>query len=66
MINFGGRSRTRTYGPLIKSQLLCQLSYAPLQSEALDTAFRFALQEGEYSLLALLEPRLGQGPRPLL
>ncbi len=26
---FGGRSRTRTYDPLIKSQLLCQLSYAP-------------------------------------
>ena len=25
----GGRSRTRTYGPLIKSQLLYQLSYAP-------------------------------------
>ena len=33
MENFGGRSRTRTYGPLIKSQLLCQLSYAPAQSE---------------------------------
>jgi hypothetical protein len=30
MIDFiGGRSRTRTYGPLIKSQLLYQLSYAP-------------------------------------
>ena len=25
----GGRSRTRTYDPLIKSQLLYQLSYAP-------------------------------------
>jgi hypothetical protein len=25
----GGRSRIRTYDPLIKSQLLCQLSYAP-------------------------------------
>ena len=25
----GGCSRTRTYGPLIKSQLLYQLSYAP-------------------------------------
>ena len=25
----GGRSRIRTYGPLIKSQLLYQLSYAP-------------------------------------
>ena len=24
----GGRSRVRTYDPLIKSQLLCQLSYA--------------------------------------
>jgi hypothetical protein len=25
----GGRSRDRTYDPLIKSQLLYQLSYAP-------------------------------------
>ncbi len=25
----GGRTRTRTLDPLIKSQLLCQLSYAP-------------------------------------
>ncbi len=25
----GGRSRARTYDPLIKSQLLYQLSYAP-------------------------------------
>ena len=25
----GGRSRVRTYDPLIKSQLLYQLSYAP-------------------------------------
>ena len=28
----GGRSRTRTYDPLIKSQLLYQLSYAPPKS----------------------------------
>lgn len=27
--NFGGRTRTRTLDPLIKSQLLYQLSYAP-------------------------------------
>ena len=26
----GGRSRARTYDPLIKSQLLYQLSYAPI------------------------------------
>jgi hypothetical protein len=26
----GGRSRTRTYDPLIKSQLLYHLSYAPI------------------------------------
>lgn len=32
----GGRSRIRTYDPLIKSQLLYQLSYAPARSEALD------------------------------
>ena len=25
----GGRTRTRTWDPLIKSQLLCHLSYAP-------------------------------------
>src|SRR6478672_8372468 len=28
--NIGGRSRTRTYDPLIKSQLLYHLSYAPV------------------------------------
>ena len=27
--NIGGRTRTRTLDPLIKSQLLYQLSYAP-------------------------------------
>src|SRR5262245_35229245 len=27
--NLGGRTRTRTWDPLIKSQLLYQLSYAP-------------------------------------
>jgi hypothetical protein len=30
---FGGRSRDRTYDPLIKSQLLYQLSYAPAFAE---------------------------------
>ena len=30
MVEIGGRTRTRTVDPLIKSQLLCQLSYAPL------------------------------------
>ena len=30
----GGRTRTRTLDPLIKSQLLYQLSYAPLLKEA--------------------------------
>ncbi len=28
-IGFGERGRNRTYNLLIKSQLLCQLSYAP-------------------------------------
>ena len=28
-LRFGGRAGTRTQNPLIKSQLLCQLSYAP-------------------------------------
>ena len=32
LFNDGGRSRIRTYGPLIKSQLLYQLSYAPIVS----------------------------------
>ena len=27
---YGGRTRARTWDPLIKSQLLCQLSYAPV------------------------------------
>ena len=34
---FGGRSRTRTYDPLIKSQLLYQLSYAPEFTQDLTT-----------------------------
>ncbi len=29
LVYFGGRTRTRTVDPLIKSQLLYQLSYAP-------------------------------------
>jgi hypothetical protein len=32
--NIGGRSRTRTYDPLIKSQLLYHLSYAPADRRA--------------------------------
>ena len=31
---FGGRSRARTYDPLIKSQLLYQLSYAPSRHQS--------------------------------
>ena len=31
-VPFGGCSRIRTYDPLIKSQLLYQLSYAPQRS----------------------------------
>ena len=31
---FGGRTRTRTWDPLIKSQLLYQLSYAPAEAMA--------------------------------
>jgi hypothetical protein len=29
VFEFGGRTRARTWDPLIKSQLLYQLSYAP-------------------------------------
>ena len=32
MEKFGGCSRIRTYDPLIKSQLLYQLSYAPVST----------------------------------
>src|SRR5262249_43655393 len=31
---YGGRTRTRTWDPLIKSQLLYQLSYAPPRGKA--------------------------------
>jgi hypothetical protein len=34
----GGRSRARTYDPLIKSQLLYQLSYTPIRSGAMRPA----------------------------
>ena len=33
ILGFGGRTRTRTWDPLIKSQLLYQLSYAPIPWE---------------------------------
>src|SRR5690606_26082681 len=33
MEEFGGRTRTRTWDPLIKSQLLYRLSYAPPQGD---------------------------------
>jgi hypothetical protein len=32
----GGRTRARTLDPLIKSQLLYQLSYAPIETWALE------------------------------
>ena len=34
--DFGGRTRTRTWDPLIKSQLLYQLSYAPAEPPDMD------------------------------
>ena len=37
----GGRTRTRTLDPLIKSQLLYQLSYAPVFAEATDMPLQF-------------------------
>jgi hypothetical protein len=33
-VKVGERGRNRTYNLLIKSQLLCQLSYAPVKSVA--------------------------------
>jgi hypothetical protein len=36
---FGGCTRTRTLGPLIKSQLLYQLSYAPAVFRAVNQCF---------------------------
>ena len=41
---FGGRTRTRTLGPLIKSQLLYQLSYAPTPMTAGFYQPHFAMQ----------------------
>src|SRR5260370_17365287 len=43
---FGGRTRTRTLDPLIKSQLLYQLSYAPGIAAAVDRWGAGALSKG--------------------
>ena len=40
--SFGGRTRARTWDPLIKSQLLYQLSYAPGLPSAGPRQARFA------------------------
>ncbi len=48
--NYGERGRNRTYNLLIKSQLLCQLSYAPTVDSKVGTnnnyIIRFALLQG--------------------
>ena len=44
-IIFGGRSRTRTYDPLIKSQLLYHLSYAPVWPASLKAAASWIYQK---------------------
>ena len=49
--NDGGRTRTRTWDPLIKSQLLYQLSYAPFRWDSPGKA-------------GLIEPR-PKGDKPL-
>jgi hypothetical protein len=45
----GERGRNRTFNLLIKSQLLCQLSYAPAQ--------KGRLQNGEHDYNIVHEPR---------
>ena len=42
----GGRTRARTWDPLIKSQLLYQLSYAPVLPSAGEPARRGSLSKG--------------------
>ena len=47
----GERGRNRTYNLLIKSQLLCQLSYAPTANRIVGTNF-------DYSIWFLYSPDL--------
>jgi hypothetical protein len=53
----GGRTRARTLDPLIKSQLLYQLSYAPIESCG---AWRPAREHGIYQS----SPGLSSKSRP--
>src|ERR1700694_4071528 len=55
---FGGRSRTRTYDPLIKSQLLYQLSYAPLPRAAHRPCGERSIYQSGPGLSTLLAERL--------
>ena len=54
----GGRTRARTLDPLIKSQLLYQLSYAPIES------FKAAPGRREARDLAKAAPPVQRPPRP--
>ena len=49
-MNYGERGRNRTFNLLIKSQLLCQLSYAPACEET--------LQKGKRNYNTRLAPHL--------
>ena len=61
----GERGRNRTYNLLIKSQLLCQLSYAPTvgnglagQTEIIAFAFDLWVCVGSHKTLAALKPAI--------
>jgi hypothetical protein len=44
---FGERGRNRTFNLLIKSQLLCQLSYAPIAVSKVGTNFDYSIRGTE-------------------
>ena len=56
---FGERGRNRTFNLLIKSQLLCQLSYAPTASSAAGINFDYSI-----GLLRSPAPRLASQHAP--
>ena len=55
LLKDGERGRNRTYNLLIKSQLLCQLSYAPAAGNFLKKNFDYIIREGSFSDEQLLK-----------
>ena len=58
----GGRTRTRTWDPLIKSQLLYQLSYAPPEAPSSHPSCAAYVLKARKA--ALIEPIPGPDKRP--